>query len=147
MRTLGVDCGEVILYTWGGVVPGSFEYLRKIAESGKFQKIYIISKTRSWFHVVFLFRLWVLDFWNYTGIPRKNIYFCKQWKQKSAICEKLGVTDFVDDRFEVLHHLYKGERGYAFNPDRTWQRKKYRDMTKNVTIVRSWEELGPVLLD
>jgi hypothetical protein len=41
-------------------------------------------------------------FFETTGIPHKNIRFCKNRKDKAPICLDLGIDFFVDDRLDVL---------------------------------------------
>src|SRR6185312_12621556 len=99
MKRLGVDCGNTIFDEWNGVLlPDAVETLKRIAESEHFDEIYIVSKAnvvaRMWFRV----RFYSLNFWDTTGIPRKNLYFCRRYKDKAAICEALQITHFIDDR-------------------------------------------------
>ena len=105
MKTLGVDCGNVILYHYVGIVPDAFESLQAIVQSGHFENVYIVSRASLIGRAYFLLRLRRLDFWEKTGVSRKNIYFCRKDSQKITICKKLGITDFIDDRLPVLEHM------------------------------------------
>lgn len=145
MKTLGVDCAKVILYPCFGIVPDSFESLDSVVRSGNFENVYIVSRANLITRVYFLFRLRRSDFWEKTGIPRKNIHFCLRDKEKAEICKKLGVTDFVDDRPPVLEPMRDLEHRFAFNPTRK-EAKKYSEVLARSTIVRSWKELEPLLL-
>ena len=52
-------------------------------------------------------RLW-LDhhrFFERTGIPAENLRFCLERPQKALHCAELGISHFIDDRSDVLHHL------------------------------------------
>ena len=147
MKKLGVDCGNTIFREWNGMLlPGSLDTLQKISASGTFDEIHVVSKANRLVSVLFRLRLRSLDFWEQTGIPRKNLHFCKRHKDKAAICKKIGITDFVDDRLHVLSHLdLEGER-YALNPTRKREFKKFPKTAEDVTIVASWKELESLLL-
>ena len=146
MKVLGVDCEGVIFKAVGGEVPRALESLRQIADSGEFDKIYIVSRVNLLGRVIFPVRLILLNFWDYTGIPRVNIYFCRHDEDKAVISKRLGITDFIDDRFEVLKNLdIKGER-YAFNP-RKRKIKKFPEVAEEVVMVSSWDELTPLLIE
>jgi hypothetical protein len=95
----------------------------------------------------FLGRLWYFNFWKYTGVPRSNLYFCRHHEDKAVICERLGITHFVDDRLRVLDCLKTVGNRYALNPNTSRrQLRKYPDALKEVTVVGSWQELSPLLL-
>lgn len=145
---LGVDCGNVIFRSWSGLpLPGSFDNLRKIVQSGRFEKVYVISKIPYLLRFTFAARLWYFNFWNYTGIPRNHLYFCSHYQDKAVICEKLGVTHFVDDRLQVLSYMKTVGNLYAFQPRLTDRElKKYPEVLKEATVVESWQELSPLLL-
>ncbi len=145
---LGIDCGDVIFHSLSGIpLPGAFENLKKIVDASRFEHIYIVSKINPLLRFTFTGRLWYLNFWKYTGIPRSNIYFCRHHEDKAAICEQLGVTHFVDDRLRVLDNLKTVENRYALNPDMSdRQLEKYPEVLKEVTVVESWQELSPLLL-
>jgi hypothetical protein len=145
MRKLGVDCGSVILYPFGGIVPGAFESLEAIAQSGQFDTIYIVSRANIISRTLFLLRLRRLRFWEKTGIPRENIYFCLKNYKKIEICNQLGVTDFIDDRLSVLKYMGSLKSRFAFNMTKR-SLKHYPKIYPHVTSVRSWKELQPLLL-
>jgi hypothetical protein len=145
---LGIDCGEVIFKSLNGEpVPGSFDNIKKIVDSGHFERVYVVSKINPMLRFTFRGRLWYFNFWKYTGIPRQNLYFCRRHEDKAAICEYLGVTHFVDDRLRVLNCLKTVDNRFALNPKLSQrQLRKYPDALKEVTVVESWQELSPLLL-
>ena len=144
MKKLGVDCGNVILYHYVGIVPDAFESLQAVVRSGCFENIYIVSRASLIGRAYFLFRLRRLDFWRKTGVPRENIYFCRKDSQKIDICKKLGITDFIDDRLPVLRHMESLEHRFAFSPKKK-DIKKYPEVLARTEEVRSWNELEPML--
>jgi hypothetical protein len=145
---LGIDCGDVIFHTWNGTpLPGAFDTLKAIVDSGRFEKVYVISKLNPLLHFTFSGRLWYFNFWKYTGIPKENLFYCRHHEDKAAICEKLGVTHFVDDRLRVLDNLKTVDNRFAMNPRLSRrQLKKYPEALKDATVVESWHELSPLLL-
>jgi hypothetical protein len=147
MRKLGVDCGNTIFHEWNGkLLPGSLDTLQKISESGAFDEIYIVSKANTAARALFLLRLRSLKFWKRTGIPRKNLRFCRRHRDKAPICEKLGITDFIDDRIHVLSYISVEGKRYALNPKRKKDFKRHPDTVRSVTTVASWKELEELLL-
>lgn len=145
MRVLGVDCAGVILNPCVGSVPDAFESLRKIIQSGQFERVYIVSQANAIGRFAFSHRLWLRGMWKYTGIPRSNLYFCRYRWQKSTFCKKLGITDFIDDNPEVLSYLYNVDRLYAFDVGNMSDVDKHQ-LPKNVAFFSSWKELLPHLL-
>lgn len=146
VRVLGIDCEGVIFRLFGHSLPGALESVRTLAASGDFERVYVVSRVNFLGRLFFPFRLWLLDFWGYTGVPRGHLYFCRRDKDKAVICEELGITDFIDDRLKVLHFLRTVERRYALNPHRKREFKKYPETAAEVTIIKSWDELLPLLL-
>jgi hypothetical protein len=116
-RKLGVDCGDVIFSSWKGIsVQGSFDNLRSIAASRRFDEIHLISKIDP--VTEYAYRKWleVNGFWGATGISAKNLHFCRQHEDKAPICAELGITHFVDDRLRVLRSLTTVPQRYAQKP-------------------------------
>ncbi len=141
MRILGVDWWDVICRSWLVIpLPDSLTELKKIVFSGRFDKVFVISRVSFIGKYVVWFVFWCFGFYNRTGIPKENVYFCRHNWEKNVICKKLGITDFLDDRLEVLNSLDSVEHLYAFNPIEK-ELKKYPDIVKKITIVKSWEEL------
>lgn len=145
---LGIDCGDVILFTFGGQVPGSLTSLRELAANGRFKEIHVISKALPTTRLFFTARLALIDFWNYTGIPQSHLHFCTYYEDKDAICATLGVTHFVDDRLQVLRALTAVPHRYLLRADgapRARETDKYGPVPNGITPVRSWPELQALL--
>ena len=122
-RIIGVDVGGVITdilkndgtdtsflsdnYLQTTAVPDAFESLKILNSDYAYFKdlVRIVSKagpeieqkTRNWFKHN--------GFYDITGISPEHVYFCRERKDKAPICERLGITHFVDDNIEVMSHL------------------------------------------
>lgn len=57
------------------------------------------------------------DFYDRTGIPPESVRFCRERREKAVHCRELGITDFIDDRLDVLEAM-RGvvPRLYLFGP-------------------------------
>lgn len=44
-------------------------------------------------------------FFESTGIAPDHLRFCRRREDKAIHCRELGITHFVDDRYDVLRHL------------------------------------------
>lgn len=130
MRILGVDIGGVIIdrqndgtdtsffgknYLQTTAVAGVFSALKRLVEAGF--EVHLVSKcgpavegkTRRWLdHHCFFER---------TGVPADALHFCRTRPEKGPICERLGVTHFVDDRLDVLDCLNSVAELYLFRPN------------------------------
>lgn len=114
---LGVDIGRVIIHGDGPdtnfiggtdadamnapAMDGVFESLARLR--ARFEgRVWLVSKCGP--RIEMRSRAW-LDhhrFFEATGIPRDNLRFCKNRKDKAPICLELGIGFFVDDRADVL---------------------------------------------
>lgn len=121
-------------------VPDAFEGLKLLAQ--KF-KVYIISrcaqvteeKTRYW--------LAHKEFSEKTGIPIENVRFCRKKAEKAQICKELGITDFIDDKSDVLNYMLDREsnpRLFLFKPSDI-ELAKNHEMMRHMIKVNNWKEL------
>jgi hypothetical protein len=57
------------------------------------------------------------DFYKRTGVPAGHVRFCRERADKRGHCEELGLTHFIDDRFDV-HTAIQGvvDHRYVFGP-------------------------------
>lgn len=114
---LGVDIGRVIIHGDGPdtnfiggtdadamnapAMDGVFDALSRLR--ARFEgRVWLVSKCGP--RIEMRSRAW-LDhhgFFETTGIPRENLRFCRNRKDKTPICRDLGIGFFVDDRADVL---------------------------------------------
>lgn len=122
-RALGLDFGKVIM---GAVLDGkadttflgtSFETAMTTQPSdGAIEavstlvdafegKVWIVSKCGESVQRKTLGWLSRWRFYETTGLPKGNVHFCRERHEKAPICERLGITHFVDDRLDVLEPM------------------------------------------
>jgi len=158
--TLGVDIGGVIIsrinngtdtsffsnnYLKTTAVPGVFEALRRLVSERFKEQVYLVSKcgletqrkSREW--------LQHQEFYKKTGIKPEHVEFCLKRRDKAAICEKLGVTHFIDDQLEVFSYLTAVPNKILFNPIEL-DIERYQSAYDQVKRVESWPEVEELLL-
>lgn len=158
--TLGVDIGGVIIdriddsadtsffsenYLKTAAVPGVFEALRRLVSERFKERVFLVSKCG--FDIQRKSREWLeyQDLYKKTGIDPGHVEFClKRW-DKAAICERLGVTHFIDDQLEVLSYLGTVPNKILFKPDGD-EVKSYEYAYNQVKRVESWPEVEKLLL-
>ncbi len=155
-QALGVDIGNVIInhrlsdpddktlheerYSTIPASKGVFEAMKKLNAFFDGQ-VYLISKCTPWAQEKILAWLSDNDFHNKTGVDSKNIHFVRERHEKDAICQKLGITHFIDDRLEVLSHMIKSTPNlFLFQPDKA-EIEEFKQFLPNVTVVTDWEQI------
>lgn len=152
-EVLGVDVGGVIIdrvndgtdtsffghnFLLTTAVADVFEVLRQLHE--RFDKIVLVSKcgqstqdrTRQW--------LAHHNFYERTGIAEPDVHFCRERREKAPICQRLGVTHFIDDRLEVLGYLETVSHLYLFQPLET-EVKRFSRFLPRVKRMNSWQDV------
>ncbi|MDP1694938.1 MAG: hypothetical protein Q8L34_05350 [Candidatus Woesearchaeota archaeon] len=155
-KVLGVDVGGVIIasrqrdrdtffngnHLEAAASPYVFEGLRRLVNEVFGNEVYIVSKCKP--KVQQKTREWLEhhNFYEQTGISRKHVYFCLERRDKLPICQRLGVTTFIDDKLEV--HRYLHEAGitdlYLFNPDPK-EVTQFQTYLQHVQQVNDWREV------
>lgn len=151
---LGVDVGRVITgedpntglsllsseWQEAPEVHGAIDHLAAINSGRGFsERVYLVSKagptvearTRAW--------LAARDFYRRTGIDASRLYFVRERSDKAEVCERLGVTHFIDDRISVLLQLASVQHRLLFLPETPPQ------VPPGIVHVRSWPELQRLL--
>ncbi len=78
------------------------------------------------------------------GIRPDNVHFVRRRPEKHPICERLGVTHFVDDRLDVLGHLTTVEHRYLFTGG-LGDHDPPPQLPPWVTVVDTWPRLVGLL--
>lgn len=94
-------------------VPGSADAIQELLLRFD-HRVHIVSKagpkiaglTRSW--------LAMQGMVGANGISPTNVHFVRKRADKHAVCDRLGITHFVDDRLDVLGHLHTVDHRYLF---------------------------------
>ncbi len=157
---LGVDIGGVIIdrindgtdtsffsdnYLNTTAVPEAFEALGRLADEKFGRRVFLVSKCGWRVQERTLHWLEHHDFYRSTGIALSHVHFCRERREKAGICQRLGITHFVDDRLEVLGSLTTVATRYLFrpNPNEMLQFLRFLD---GVQEVGSWQEILAVEL-
>ncbi|WP_329110159.1 hypothetical protein OG792_14770 [Micromonospora sp. NBC_01699] len=127
--TLGVDVGGVIVALTGRdedtsffgnrpletpAMAGVFDALAALTVEPFAERVHLVSKAGP--KVADNTRAWLIhhDFFDRTGIPATHLHFVRERRDKAPVCQRLGITHFVDDRLDVLAHLDGVEHRYLF---------------------------------
>lgn len=157
-KRIGLDVGGVIIdatandgtdtdirgdnFMSASPVAGAYDAVRQLVERFGAGNVFIISKcgeriegrTREW--------LAGNGFYTHTGFNPENLHFCRRRAEKAPIAEALDLTDFVDDRQDVLGYM-KGivARHYLFGPQ-----SDEVQSTDELIVVGDWAAAATSLL-
>jgi hypothetical protein len=156
-RKLGLDFGGVvrqidrtgevegIVDGWSFLktppVPVAFSSIRILKEEIFQSNIWIVSRCGS--RVADLSRIWLRQrqFSESTNVPRTHFLPCEERKDKVRTCQELGITDFVDNRLEVLSYMIGIiPHLYLFQPT-SEEVELFPDALPDVHRVENWPSL------
>lgn len=118
---IGIDIGGVIIdrarndgsdtslfgenYLNALAVAGAMEAISKINKELFLNETYIISKCGA--NIERKSREWLKaqGFYEKTGMAEDHVYFCRARADKAPIAQQLGLTHFIDDKYEVLGYM------------------------------------------
>ncbi len=94
-------------------VPGALDAVAALVEVFEY-RVHIVSKAGP--RISELTRRWLgsRGVIGGAGIPLGNVHFVRKRPDKHPICERLGISHFIDDRLDVLAHLASVDRRYLF---------------------------------
>src|SRR5262245_50908825 len=119
-EALGIDIGGVIIARVGREedtsfsgenyldtppVPFAFEAIKRLVDERFGSHVFLISRASPRTRAKTMRWLKHHRFFERTGVRPKHVHFCLERSDKSRICQKLGITHFVDDRLDVLSSL------------------------------------------
>ena len=97
-------------------VPGAFEAIAELVEAFD-ARAWLVSKCGPKIQRRSMLWLDHHGFWAKTGLERANVRFCLERRDKAEHALELGLTHFVDDRWDVHTHLAGlVEHLYLFGP-------------------------------
>ncbi len=121
-------------------VDGAIEAVERLVNERFGPQTHLVSKCGA--NVQARIRQW-LDyhrFFERTGVEEGCVHFCRHRHEKAAICARLGITHFIDDRAEVLGHLDTRVRAYAFRPDAA-ELQRFRCSDRPLIVVHGWDDV------
>lgn len=71
----------------------------------------------------------------FLSIPRQNIFFVKEDRDKERIASKIGVEIFIDDSLDVLQEIKSVPQRFLFDPF-----KVHKNISKEIKQISSWGE-------
>jgi hypothetical protein len=154
-RKIGIDVGRVIIdsanehtdksffgenFLKSTAVPEAFWSIAELCDHFK-GEAYIVSKcgaliqkkTREWFRYH--------NFHVLTGLRPEHMHFCRERSDKAIICAELGITDFIDDRLEVLGYLLHPVQHRILFQGREREIAKHKQHLPSVIQLDSWAEV------
>jgi hypothetical protein len=162
---LGVDVGGVIVRLAGRdedtsffgsrpletpAVDGVFEALATLTGATFGGRVHLVSKAGP--KVATNTRDWLAhhEFFARTGIAAGNVHFVRERRDKAPVCERLGITHFVDDRLDVLAYLESVEHRHLFlgggdDGGAGSEHSAAPDVPPWATVTRRWAELATLL--
>jgi hypothetical protein len=126
------------------MVDGSFDAVRRLVPLFE-HRVHIVSKAGP--RIAGLSREW-LGRRGFTGtgmVPTANVHFVRVRPDKHAVCERWGITHFVDDRIDVHHHLRTVAHRYLFTGG-LGTHDPATAIPEGVTVVSSWSRLVGLLM-
>lgn len=143
---IGYDLGRTIKgptkEQYNDEMPGAFDVISKLTK--KFNNSYIVSRVNSEQRERAINWLNNKNFYNITGIPENNIYYCFDRRDKALFIKALDIRVFIDDRPNVLSPMGDDVLKILFNPY-AGDLEEYKDeiMTmKNLIIINNWKQIG-----
>jgi hypothetical protein len=153
--TLGVDIGGVVVALANGEedtsffgtrpvetrpVEGVFDALAALVAGPFSERVYLVSKAGP--KVAANSRAWLAHhrFFERTGIAVANLHFVQQRRDKASVCQRFGITHFVDDRLDVLAHLDIVDHRYLFTGGRG-DRLQETHVPAWATVASTWADV------
>ena len=125
---------------------GALETLSSITRLG-FSEIHIVSRVDPEFWIKERVRAWLRQHGFESVVPLSRLHFCEKWHEKAPLCERLGVTHFIDDRLEALEPMVgKIEHLLLFRPWTKEDKPRWHLVEDGkVVLVKSWTEVRKYL--
>ena len=142
MKNIGIDLGRVLKGptkdTYNDPMPDAFEVVSKLVK--KFNHTYIVSRVNDDQRNRAIKWLDEQNFYEKTGIPRENVYFCFERKDKSVFARGLNIDVFIDDRPDCLLPMNNEVKKILFNP---WagDLEKHKDNLDKLIILQNWKQV------
>lgn len=143
---IGIDLGDTItskLDAGRVIFPNAFEVIKRLVDAK--HEVYIVSKVNPEQKIRSLKWLEEVRFFELTGVPKDNLYYCETWSEKAPICKNLGIEVHIDDRPQVMACFPEGINKILFKPDAN-SVLKFFNFLKNSFVANDWLEVEAELL-
>eukprot|EP00931_Biecheleriopsis_adriatica_P056170 TRINITY_DN33286_c0_g1_i1.p1 TRINITY_DN33286_c0_g1~~TRINITY_DN33286_c0_g1_i1.p1 ORF type:complete len:834 (-),score=127.09 TRINITY_DN33286_c0_g1_i1:50-2530(-) len=105
---------------------GALDAVRKIVQVFGPSNTFLVSKVKPGGDMHCRTEKWLndLDFCGKTGLPKENVKYCRKMdgpQGKGVVCQKLGISHFIDDKVEVLKSVFEDEAGNSRYLIERWQ--------------------------
>jgi hypothetical protein len=152
MKILGLDYGGVIIREKEPNVEYVREYMPEACRVIKrlkdelFDDVFIVSRIHEGGNLRALAWMDEHDFWGQTGVKKENYRYCYNRDEKAGICEDLDITDFIDNRLEVLSYMDKKMVRICLHPTGTDLEKflepnKQLPLTQRIIVMETWKQI------
>ena len=154
-QRLGVDIGKVIIsadtdnpsrtifgkeFLQTPEVEGAMSTIRSLHNRPRWSEIFLVSKCGVEIQQRTILWLEQHHFYERTGVKRENVYFCRERSEKAMIASRLLLTQFIDDKMDILRLMPPSVWGkILFAPD------KKVEPSYDVTIAKSWDDIDDIL--
>jgi hypothetical protein len=124
-------------------VPGALEAIPNLVVLFE-HRVHILSKAGP--KIAELTRRWLgsRDVIGPQGINPGNIHLMRKRPEKHPVCERLGVTHFVDDRLDVLQNLTSVEHRFLFTGG-LGEHDAPECVPDGITVIGEWSRLVGLL--
>jgi len=116
-------------------VSGALEHLRTLGV-----ETYIISRRRA--GSIRYAQEWMAKHRVYDIIPAERIFFCETKEDKRLICERLGISAYIDDQISILNLLPDTIKRVLLDPDGVAERL---EKIGPLHVAKTWEEAAKIL--
>jgi hypothetical protein len=150
-RILGLDLGNTIVKpgkdgVMTAVFPDAVETIRRLKASHFGDRVYIISKVNEAQRLRAEAFLRESSFLADVGIPREQVLFCAERRDKAPLAAAIGITDFVDDRPEVLAHMDgRVSKRIAYDPNPA-DMALHQAQLRGVLIAKNWLNIAEMFM-
>ncbi len=116
-------------------VAGALEHLRALGT-----ETYIISRRRA--GSIRYAQEWMAQHRVYDIVPAERIFFCETKEDKRLICERLGITAYIDDQISILNILPEPIKRVLLDTDGVAERL---EQIGPLLVAKTWEEAAKIL--
>ncbi len=143
---IGIDLGMTIVNTRDETRSAFPDALRVIKRLVEHYTVFIVSRVNQ--EQMVRAKAWLqrMKFHDETGLPAENVFFCAERHEKAPICQRLGITAFVDDRPEVLSHMQGIVPLRILIGGDEEDVLKHQEKNLDVIRVETWGEIEKLLL-